>query len=68
MSNGTRLVARSMEEARAAMVESLQRVIRDERVLAAMGKVRRELFVPPERQSEAYDNRALPIGHGQVAA
>jgi protein-L-isoaspartate(D-aspartate) O-methyltransferase len=56
-----------MEEARAAMVESLQRgVVTDERVLAAMGRVPRELFVPPERQSEAYDNRALPIGHGQT--
>jgi protein-L-isoaspartate(D-aspartate) O-methyltransferase len=66
MSNGARVVARSFEEARAAMVASLRRVIKDERVLAAMAKVPRELFVLPERQAEAYDDRALPIGHGQT--
>jgi protein-L-isoaspartate(D-aspartate) O-methyltransferase len=55
-----------MDEARAMMVESLRRVITDERVLAAMGKVPRELFVLPERRAEAYDDRALPIGHGQT--
>jgi len=67
MRNGNRrVVARSMEEARALMVDSLRRVITDERVLAAMAKVPRELFVPPERRAEAYDDRALPIGHGQT--
>ena len=66
MSEDERQVAGSMEEARALMVESLRRSITDERVLTAMGKVPRELFVVPERQAEAYDNRALPIGHGQT--
>ena len=66
MSNGERYVARSMEEARAEMVQSLRRAITDERVLAAMAKVPRELFVLPERRAESYDDRALPIGHGQT--
>jgi protein-L-isoaspartate(D-aspartate) O-methyltransferase len=59
-------MARSFDEARAVMVTSLRRFIKDERVLAAMGKVQRERFVLPERQAEAYDDRALPIGHGQT--
>ena len=56
----------SMAEARAALVETLRRSITDERVLAAIGKVPRELFVLPERRAAAYENRALPIGHGQT--
>src|SRR5688572_10245974 len=31
----------------------------------AMGSVPRHLFVPEERRDRAYDNRPLPIGHGQ---
>jgi protein-L-isoaspartate(D-aspartate) O-methyltransferase len=38
--------------------------IRDERVLSAMGRVPRELFVPDELRDYAYDDSALPIGHG----
>lgn len=38
----------------------------DERVLAAMREVPREDFVPPELRHRAYDNRPLPIGHGQT--
>jgi protein-L-isoaspartate(D-aspartate) O-methyltransferase len=38
--------------------------IRDERVLAAMGRVPRELFVPEELRDHAYDDSALPISHG----
>jgi protein-L-isoaspartate(D-aspartate) O-methyltransferase len=40
-----------------------RRGIRDERVLAAMERVPREAFVPPELQDEAYADSALPIGH-----
>ena len=40
------------------------RDITDHRVLAAMGKVPRHLFVPPELVSQAYDDTPLPIGHG----
>jgi protein-L-isoaspartate(D-aspartate) O-methyltransferase len=39
-----------------------RRGIRDERVLAAMGRVPRELFVPPPLRAAAYDDAALPIG------
>jgi protein-L-isoaspartate(D-aspartate) O-methyltransferase len=42
--------------------------IRDERVLAAMARVPRELFVPEELRSHAYDDSALPIGHGATVS
>ena len=42
------------------------REVRDPRVLAAMRKIRRHLFVPPEWQSLAYVDQPLPIGHGQT--
>ena len=34
--------------------------------LEAMGEVPRHLFVPPALQNDAYENRPLPIGHGQT--
>jgi protein-L-isoaspartate(D-aspartate) O-methyltransferase len=43
-----------------------ERGIADERVLAAMARVPRELFVPPELRGRAYDDAALPIGEGQT--
>jgi protein-L-isoaspartate(D-aspartate) O-methyltransferase len=43
-----------------------RRGIDDERVLAAMAKVPRELFVPGELRDAAYDDAALPIGAGQT--
>jgi protein-L-isoaspartate(D-aspartate) O-methyltransferase len=42
------------------------RGIRDERVLAAMERVPRELFVPEAERDHAYDDSALPIGSGQT--
>ncbi|HET7854875.1 MAG TPA: protein-L-isoaspartate(D-aspartate) O-methyltransferase [Gaiellaceae bacterium] len=53
---------------RLRMVESQlrDRDIVDERVLAAMERVPRELFVPPGERRRAYDDAALPIGHGQT--
>jgi len=42
------------------------RDIEDERVLAAMRAVPRELFVPAEERPRAYDDAALPIGFGQT--
>jgi protein-L-isoaspartate(D-aspartate) O-methyltransferase len=42
------------------------RDITDERVLAAMERVPRELFVPPELRDRAYKDVALPIGSGQT--
>jgi protein-L-isoaspartate(D-aspartate) O-methyltransferase len=42
------------------------RGIEDERVLAAMDRVPRELFVPAELRSHAYVDAALPIGADQT--
>lgn len=42
------------------------RGIADERVLAAMARVPRELFVPEGLRRHAYDDAALPIGEGQT--
>lgn len=54
--------------ARWAMVEHQLRGrgIRDERVLQAMLAIPRERFVPNSQQPYAYEDRALPIGHGQT--
>jgi protein-L-isoaspartate(D-aspartate) O-methyltransferase len=49
------------------VVEQLRdRGIADERVLAAMARVPRELFVPEELRGRAYEDAALPIGEGQT--
>lgn len=51
----------------AEMLQTLRRGgIRDERVLAAMASVPRELFVPPGHDGEAYADRALAIECGQT--
>jgi protein-L-isoaspartate(D-aspartate) O-methyltransferase len=42
------------------------RDVRDPRVLATMRDVPRDLFVPPELQSQAYDDGPLPIGYAQT--
>jgi protein-L-isoaspartate(D-aspartate) O-methyltransferase len=42
------------------------RGIEDERVLAAMARVPRELFVPEAFRGRAYDDAALPIGADQT--
>jgi protein-L-isoaspartate(D-aspartate) O-methyltransferase len=42
------------------------RKVRDERVLAAMARVPRELFVPEALRDRAYDDAALAIGSGQT--
>jgi len=43
-----------------------RRDIEDERVLAAMERVPRELFLPKELRRRAYDDAALPIAGGQT--
>jgi len=54
-------------EAREAMVQLLKdRGISDDRLLAAMMKVERHLFVPIPLRNHAYDDAALPIGEGQT--
>ena len=42
------------------------RGIRDERVLAAMRRVPRHELVPERERPHAYEDRPLPIGHGQT--
>jgi protein-L-isoaspartate(D-aspartate) O-methyltransferase len=56
------------ERARAAMVEHQlrDRGVTDERVLAAMGAIPREMFVPDSSRQDAYVDGALPIEVGQT--
>jgi protein-L-isoaspartate(D-aspartate) O-methyltransferase len=56
------------QTARHRMVEDQLRArdIVDERVLDAMERVPRELFVPQGERHRAYADAALPIGHGQT--
>ncbi len=56
------------EELRRLMVETqlIPRGIKDQRVLKAMLKVPRHLFVDEPIQHKAYDDMALPIGDGQT--
>ncbi len=56
------------EPARARMVARhlAARGVRDARVLRAFGEVPRHAFVRPELAASAYDDRALPLDHGQT--
>lgn len=65
---GARCSRLDYDQARRAMVkEQLQgRDIEDPAVLAAMGRVPRELFVPSVERPLAYADHALPIGSGQT--
>lgn len=48
------------------LIESLRRVTDDPLVLDAIAAVPRERFVPPHMHPYAYEDHALPIGHGQT--
>jgi protein-L-isoaspartate(D-aspartate) O-methyltransferase len=54
------------DAARAKLIEHLRTEIKDERVLAAMARVPRERFMPPEYHTLAYEDGALPIGFDQT--
>jgi protein-L-isoaspartate(D-aspartate) O-methyltransferase len=56
------------KEDRARMVEHQieARDVRNPRVLAAMRRVPRHRFMPEDVRPHAYEDRALPIGHGQT--
>lgn len=43
-----------------------QKAALDERVMTALATVPRDAFVPEELRYQAFDNRPLPIGHGQT--
>jgi protein-L-isoaspartate(D-aspartate) O-methyltransferase len=57
-----------LNKQRASMVEHQlrRRGIADSRVLAAMGEVPREAFVPDANKRDAYADGALPLSHGQT--
>jgi protein-L-isoaspartate(D-aspartate) O-methyltransferase len=55
-----------MARAPERLIQSLRRYVADERVLAAVADVPRDLFVPPELYEEAWENIPLPIGSGQT--
>jgi len=57
-------------EERSHMVEHQLRArgIRDERVLAAMGRISREEFAHAESMAEAYGDYPLPVGAGQTVS
>jgi protein-L-isoaspartate(D-aspartate) O-methyltransferase len=61
-------MAAGFEGARERMVaeQIANRGVRDPRVLEAMKRVPRELFVDASQRDRAYEDRPLPIGHGQT--
>jgi protein-L-isoaspartate(D-aspartate) O-methyltransferase len=59
-------VERTFEEARQKLVEHLRRLGISDRVLSAMSRVKRHLFVPENLGVEAYADYPLPIGEGQT--
>ena len=60
-----RLIA-EIERDAALTADSTGRARLDARVMAALAKVPRDRFVPPELRDQAWDNRPLPIGHEQT--
>jgi protein-L-isoaspartate(D-aspartate) O-methyltransferase len=54
------------ERQRMVQQQLMPRGINDERVLAAMTKVPREEFVPPESRAASYEDGPLPIGNDQT--
>lgn len=54
------------EAVKAKLIKHLSSEIRDERVLAVMGRIPRERFVPSGEQDLAYEDIPLPIGLDQT--
>jgi protein-L-isoaspartate(D-aspartate) O-methyltransferase len=50
----------------AQLATQLRRIVKDERVLAAIASIPRERFVPASERRRAYENVALPIACGQT--
>lgn len=60
-------VGLASERVRARMVERVRDLgVRDPRVLDALSAVPRHAFLDPALASRAYEDSALPIGHGQT--
>ncbi len=80
ISGGTSIVSYAddpTEKARMELIKIIEEDVRqtsrelekselDPRVMKAIATVPRHEFVPPEEQDYAYENRPLPIGHGQT--
>ncbi len=56
----------SIQRLRMVDLQLRERGIKDERVLAAMGRVPRHEFVPQAFRPQAYSDSPLPIGEGQT--
>ena len=55
-----------LSRSKTTLLAELAHDISDRRVLEAIARVPRERFVPEELRAYAYENRPLPIGHGQT--
>jgi len=60
-------IGMTSERTRLRMIDTLRREgVNDERVLGAMAEIPRHLFIDEGIASRAYEDVALPIGHGQT--
>ena len=68
MNNSESRASERYELLRHQMVDEqiARRGVKDPRVLAALKKVERHLFVPAHLRPQAYEDYPLPIGHGQT--
>ena len=55
-----------MEEAKRKLIARLREEVSDGRVVDAMERVPRDVFVPVEHRDAAYEDAALPIAEGQT--
>jgi protein-L-isoaspartate(D-aspartate) O-methyltransferase len=58
--------SRTAERERMVEKQIIGRGVKDPRVLEAMRRIPRHLFVEPDHEAEAYQDKPLPIGHGQT--
>ena len=62
----TQALTEKLNKARQRLLAELAREIGDARVIDAIARVPREMFVPEHLRDFAYENQPLPIGHGQT--
>src|SRR5215472_8822590 len=69
MAHAVSLAETALVQKKLRLLMELRRAgIGDVRVLGAIEKTSREKFVPPAFEDQAYENVALPIGHGQTVS
>lgn len=67
MNNNFNGIGMTSQRARDRLIQRLREMgIRDERILAAMQKIPRHIFIDEALSSRAYENTALPIGYSQT--